>query len=44
MIFSGDYKIILNRGNYVPLDTLDMKIKPGKELSGLRSESLSADH
>ena len=30
MIFSGDYKIILNRGNYVPLDTLDMKIKPGK--------------
>lgn len=30
MIFSGDYKIIMNRGNYVPLDTLDMKIKPGK--------------
>ena len=24
------YNIILNRGNYVPLDTLDMKIKPGK--------------
>ena len=30
MIFSGDYKIIMNRGNYVPLDTLDMRIKPGK--------------
>ena len=28
MIFSGDYKIIMNRGNYV--DTLDMRIKPGK--------------
>lgn len=30
MIFSGSYKVIMNRGNYVPLDTLDMKIKPGK--------------
>lgn len=30
MIFSGSYKVIMNRGNYVPLDTLDMRIKPGK--------------
>ena len=30
MIFSGNYQVIMNRGNYVPLDTLDMKIKPGK--------------
>ncbi len=30
MIFSGDYKIIMNRGNYVPLDTIDYKIKKGK--------------
>lgn len=30
MIFSGDYKIIMNRGNYVPLDTIDFKIKKGK--------------
>ena len=38
MIFSGDYKIILNRG-YSGYEN-----KAGKELSGLRSESLSADH
>lgn len=30
MIFSGDYKIIMNKGNYVPLDTIDFKIKKGK--------------
>lgn len=30
MIFSGEYKVIMNRGNYVPLDTLDMRIKAGK--------------
>lgn len=30
MIFSGNYRIIMNRGNYVPLDTLDMTLKPGK--------------
>lgn len=30
MIFSGNYKIILNKGNYIPMDTIDMKIKPGK--------------
>lgn len=30
MIFSGDYKIIMNRGNYVPMDTIDYKIKKGK--------------
>jgi hypothetical protein len=30
MLFSGDYKIIMNRGNYVPLDTMDFKIKKGK--------------
>jgi hypothetical protein len=30
MMFSGDYKVILNRGNYVPLDTMDFKIKKGK--------------
>lgn len=29
MIFSGDYKIIMNRGNYVPLDTIDYKIRKG---------------
>lgn len=30
LIFSGDYKVILNRGNYVPLDTIDMHLNPGK--------------
>jgi hypothetical protein len=30
MMFSGDYKVIMNRGNYVPLDTMDFKIKKGK--------------
>lgn len=30
MIFSGEYKVVMNRGNYVPLDTLDMRIKAGK--------------
>lgn len=30
MIFSGNYKIIMNKGNYVPLDTIDYKIKKGK--------------
>lgn len=30
MMFSGDYKIIMNRGNYVPLDTIDFKINKGK--------------
>jgi len=30
MMFSGDYKIIMDRGNYVPLDTLDMNIHKGE--------------
>lgn len=30
MLFSGEYKVIMNRGNYVPLDTLDVRIKSGK--------------
>lgn len=30
MMFSADYKVIMNRGNYVPLDTMDIKIKKGK--------------
>jgi len=30
MIFSGDYKIIMNKGNYVALDTIDYTIKKGK--------------
>ena len=29
MVFSGDYEVILDKGNYVPLDTMDIKIKPG---------------
>jgi hypothetical protein len=30
MMFSGIYKIIMNRGNYVSLDTLDFEIKRGR--------------
>jgi hypothetical protein len=30
MMFSGNYKIIMNRGNYTPLDTLDYIIKKGR--------------
>ncbi|GAA4798842.1 DUF3823 domain-containing protein [Olivibacter ginsenosidimutans] len=30
LMFSGNYKIILDRGNYVPLDTLDMNIHSGE--------------
>jgi len=29
MMFSGKYKFILNRGNYVPLDTMEIEIKKG---------------
>ncbi len=29
LMFAGDYKIILNKGNYVPLDTLLYQMKPG---------------
>ena len=29
LMFSGNYKIILNRGNFVAQDTIDMKIHPG---------------
>lgn len=30
MMFSGDYLVILEKGNYVPLDTMEIKIKPGE--------------
>lgn len=30
LMFSGNYKVIMNRGNYVPLDTIDMEIRNGK--------------
>lgn len=42
MIFSGDYKIILNRGKLRSFGYSGYENKAGKELSGLRSESLSA--
>lgn len=29
MMFSGNYKFILNRGNFAPLDTLDIELKKG---------------
>jgi hypothetical protein len=29
MMFSGNYKVIMDKGNYVPLDTLDIKINKG---------------
>lgn len=29
LIFSGDYDIIMDKGNYVPLDTLSVELKPG---------------
>lgn len=30
MFFSGNYYLIMNRGNYVPLDTIEYHIKKGK--------------
>ncbi len=30
MMFSGNYKFILNRGNYVALDTMDIELKKGE--------------
>jgi len=29
-MFAGDYKIILNKGNYIPQDTIDFRINKGK--------------
>ena len=30
LMFAGDYKIILNKGNYIPQDTIDFRINKGK--------------
>mgnify|MGYP003199778560 CR=1 FL=1 len=32
LMFAGDYKIILNKGNYIPQDTIDFRINKGNKV------------